>query len=113
MDNDNSCDSFVCPFCGDSGASIIQDAVLKDDFKEILCSCTKCQEMYIRKYQFQETIKLIRTPLDKKMVLCFECKQPIHVTNMGGIMKIDDKECYFYTNCLKKRIDIKEKETQK
>ena len=60
-DKDNTTDKWECPFCGNESAVIIEDAVLKNDWKEILCGCGKCDEMYIRRYQFVETIKLVRS----------------------------------------------------
>jgi hypothetical protein len=60
-DKDNTTDKWECPFCKNRSAIIIEDAVLKNDWKEILCGCTKCDEMYIRKYKYIETIKLVRT----------------------------------------------------
>lgn len=60
-EKDNATDIWKCPFCGHDGAVIIEDAILKDDFKEILCGCLSCDEMYIRKYKYVETIKLVRT----------------------------------------------------
>ena len=60
-DKDNSVDKWECPFCEYKGAIIIEEAVLKNDWKEILCGCTMCDEMYIRKYKYVETIKLVRS----------------------------------------------------
>ena len=60
VDKDNSTEKWECPFCGNEGAIIIEEAVLKNDWKEILCGCTECDEMYIRRYKYEETIKLIR-----------------------------------------------------
>ena len=60
-DKDNSADIWICPHCGSQrGATIIEDSVLKDDWREILCGCLDCDELFIRKYKFIETIKLIR-----------------------------------------------------
>jgi len=61
IDKDDSTDKWECPFCGSIGAVIIEESVLKDDWKEILCGCTKCDEMYIRKYKYVKTVKLVRT----------------------------------------------------
>ena len=66
-DVDNSEDSWLCPFCGYGGAVIIDDAVLKDDFKEIMCACDSCEELFIRKYKFVESIKLVREPNKKQL----------------------------------------------
>lgn len=49
-EKDNSTDNWACPFCGHGGAIIIEDGVLKNDWREILCGCLKCDEMYIREY---------------------------------------------------------------
>ena len=60
-DKDNSTDAWVCPHCNSKrGANIIEESVLKDDWKEILCGCLDCDELYIRRYKYEETIKLIR-----------------------------------------------------
>ena len=59
-DRDDSAPRWECPFCSHTGATIIDQAVMQDDWKEILCECFKCKEMYIRKYKFVKTIKLIR-----------------------------------------------------
>ena len=61
VDKDNSEDKWECPFCKNTGAVIIEEAVLKNDWKEIMCACDKCNELYIRKYKYVETIKLMRT----------------------------------------------------
>ena len=60
-DKDDSADKWICPHCGDSNAFIIEDAVLKDNYREILCGCMYCDEMYIRQYKYEKTIKLVRT----------------------------------------------------
>lgn len=58
---ENSDNEWVCPHCGHKGTiHIIDDAVLKDDFREILCGCLICNELFIRKYKFVENIKLNR-----------------------------------------------------
>lgn len=59
--------SWDCPYCGNSNMSIVRDGVLKDDFKEILVGCMKCNEMFIRVYKFVETIPLIRRDLLKQV----------------------------------------------
>jgi len=60
-DKNNSTDIWICPHCGSQkGATIIEDSVLKDDFREILCGCLDCDELFIRVYQFVEVIKLNR-----------------------------------------------------
>jgi len=60
-DIDNLTESWICPHCNkDSGAYIIEDSVLKDDFKEILCGCLDCNELFIRQYKYEQTIKLTR-----------------------------------------------------
>ena len=59
-DKDNSTDKWKCPHCGNESAVIVEDAVLKDDWREILCGCMQCDEMYIRRYKYEETIKLVR-----------------------------------------------------
>jgi len=60
IDKDNTTDKWQCPFCKNKSSVIIEEAVLKDDWKEILCGCMECNEMYIRKYKYVETIKLVR-----------------------------------------------------
>jgi len=60
IDKDNSADEWECPFCKYGGAYIIEETVLKNDWKEILCGCLECNEMYIREYKYVKTIKLIR-----------------------------------------------------
>lgn len=53
-------DNWICPYCGAMRCIIIENAVLKNDWEEILCGCLDCNELYIRKYQFIETVKLMR-----------------------------------------------------
>lgn len=60
-EKDNSTDRWICPHCKKEGVfHIIEDAVLKDDFKEILCGCMQCNELFIRKYKLVEIVKLER-----------------------------------------------------
>jgi len=62
VDKDNSTDIWVCPHCRKVGEiMIIEDSVVKDDWKEILCGCLSCDELFIRRYKYVETIKLIRS----------------------------------------------------
>lgn len=60
IDRDNTTDKWECPHCGHPNAYIIEEAVLKNDWKEIMCGCLECNEMYIREYKFVKIIKLIR-----------------------------------------------------
>ena len=54
-------EEWKCPHCGAvSQSTIIEEAVLKDDWKELLCGCFDCEELYIRRYKFVETVKLVR-----------------------------------------------------
>lgn len=49
----------------------------------------------------------------KKRVLCFACKKPIHIDELGGVMKLKKcKEVWFHNNivCL---IQIKEDKEKK
>lgn len=64
-DKDDSTDNWECPHCGNPCAMIVEDAVLEDDWREILCSCTQCYGMYIRRYKYVETIKLVRQSENK------------------------------------------------
>lgn len=60
--DESTFEKWICPHCSENGgATIIDDAVLKNHFREILCACMKCSEMYIRKYIHVETIRLVRT----------------------------------------------------
>ena len=60
VDKDNSTDKWECPFCGCHSAYIIENTVLLNVWEELLCNCTRCDGLYIRRYQFVETIKLVR-----------------------------------------------------
>lgn len=60
QEKDGTSDQWICPFCGHESSIIINDAVLKNDCREILCGCLKCDEMYIRQYKLEKIIKLIR-----------------------------------------------------
>lgn len=60
FDNDNTQDMWECPHCKHNHALIIQDSVLKNDYREILCGCYNCEELFIRQYKFEKIIKLTR-----------------------------------------------------
>ena len=61
LDKDNSTKRWHCPHCGKLESSvIINEAVLKTDFEEILCGCEYCGGVYIRQYRYVKTIKLNR-----------------------------------------------------
>lgn len=54
-------DEWVCPHCKARGSfSIIHDAIVKDDFREILCGCMECDGLLIRRYKYVDTIRLDR-----------------------------------------------------
>lgn len=60
-EKEESTDKWVCPHCKKKGSfHIIDDAVLENDWREILCSCFQCKKLFIRKYKFVEIIKLER-----------------------------------------------------
>lgn len=45
------------------------------------------------------TIPIPPNPAPKekqKRVLCFACKKPIHIDELGGVKKINDKEAWFH-----------------
>ena len=60
IDKDDTTDAWKCPYCGEERVYIIEDAVLKDDYKEILCGCLACNELFIRQYKFVKIILLNR-----------------------------------------------------
>ncbi len=62
-EKENATDKWICPHCEKEGVfHIIEDAILKDDWREILCGCGNCDELFIRKYKFVEVVKLERKP---------------------------------------------------
>jgi len=103
-DKDNTTDNWKCPFCGHEGAFIIKDAVLKNDWKELLCGCMQCNEMYIRKYKYIETIKLVRK-IDKTYpVVDLDISvRSLNVLTQANIAFLDQMELFKYKDVLKWR----------
>ena len=59
--DDKTTDKWICPHCkNEMSCNIVQDQVVRDDFREILCECMRCENMFIRQYKYVKSIKLVR-----------------------------------------------------